>query len=108
MQYLAQSLNIKTTTGQSIVVQGRLQNINNLSDVINLSLTFIIPFAGVALLLVIIYGGYEILMSQGVAEKLEGGKHKITSGIVGFVLLVLSYFIAKLLGYIFGVGEGIL
>ena len=78
------------------------------SDVINILLTFIVPFAGVALLLVIIYGGYEILMSQGVSEKLDAGKHKITSGIVGFVLLVLSYFIAKLLGYIFGVGEGIL
>jgi len=75
MKYIAQNLNINTQNAV-VPIQGPMKNINNLSDVINILLTFIVPFAGVALLLVIIYGGYEILMSQGVSEKLDAGKHQ--------------------------------
>jgi hypothetical protein len=45
-------------------------------------------------------------MSQGDPDQVTAGKNKITAAIVGLILLVLSYFITNLLGYIFGVGGG--
>ncbi len=108
---LAQILEIKTpgsTVSTSVKLTGPLVGINSLGDLINLALSFLVPLAGVILFLVIIWGGYDIMMSSGNADKVKSGQQKITAGIVGFVLLASSYFIAKLLGWIFGVGNGIL
>ncbi len=108
---LAQMLEIKTPGSRastSVKLEGPLKGINSLGDLINLALSFLVPLAGVILFLVIIWGGYDILMSGGNADKVQSGRQKITAGIVGFVLLTASYFIAKLLGFIFGVGEGAL
>lgn len=107
---LAQSLEVKTpgSTANTLTIEGPLVGINNLGDLVNLLLSFLVPLAGVILFLIIIWGGFDILMSNGNADKVRTGQQKITAGIIGFVLLTASYFIAKLLGFIFGVGEGVL
>lgn len=110
-QPLAQILEIKTpgsTSATSVKLEGPLKGINSLGDLINLALSFLVPLAGIILFLVIVWGGYDILMSSGNADKVQKGQQKITAGIIGFVLLTASYFIAKLLGFIFGVGDGAL
>lgn len=92
-----------------VTIKGPLApNINTLGDVINIVLPFFMSLAGIILFLVLVWGGYDFMMSQGSAEKMKTGKAKITAGLIGFVLLVLSYFITKLIAYIFNVGEGII
>lgn len=107
-QNLAQGLVIKGAAGPGMKISGPMTSINSLSDLVGRVLSYLIPLAGVILFLIIIWGGYNILMSQGNPEKLQEGRQKITAGIIGFVLLVCSFFIARLIGFIFGVGEGIL
>ena len=109
-QTLAQSLQIGPpgTTGVGITVTGPLVGINNLTDLVGLIISFVVPLAGVIMFLVILWGGFDLVNSQGNPEKVQSGQQKMTAGVVGFVLLVLSYFAAKLIGYIFGVGDGIL
>jgi len=101
--YLTQQMNVG---GQQIT--GPLQGINNLSDVINKIVELVIPLAGIILLLVLIWGGYDFMMSQGQPEKIKNAQAKITTGIIGFVLLIISYIVVKLIARIFGLGEGIL
>ena len=101
--YLTQQMNVG---GQQIT--GPLQGINNLSDVINKVVELSIPLAGIILLLVLIWGGYDFMMSQGQPEKIKNAQAKITTGIIGFVLLIISYIVVKLIAKIFGLGEGIL
>lgn len=103
MNYLAQSLNVG---GQTI--EGPLQGITTIGDIINKLLLIAIPLAGIILLLVLIWGGYDFMMSQGNAEKVKGAQAKITTGIIGFVLLIFSYLIVKLIEKIFGLETGIL
>lgn len=91
-----------------VQIKGPLENINNIGDVINILIPFVMSLAGVMLFLVLIWGGYDVMMSQGTPEKMKSGRAKITAGVVGFILLILSYFFAKLLSYIFNVGQGIL
>jgi len=105
---LAQNLNITNQTGTMTSIEGPLKNINSINDVINVLTSFLYPFAAVILLVVLIWGGYDLIMSAGEAEKITAGKAKITAGIVGFVLLILSFLIVKLFGFIFGLGDGIL
>ncbi len=99
---LAQGLQIQPSGGAPVMVKGPLEGINNLGDLINVLMSFLVPFAGIILFFILIWGGYDILMSQGEAEKLESGKNKITAAIIGIVLLVLSFLITNVFGYIFG------
>ncbi len=64
--------------------------------------SFLIPLAAIILVFVMIWGGYDFLMSQGTPEKLKSGQAKMTAGLIGFVILVLAYFITNLLAKIFG------
>ncbi len=91
-----------------IVIQGPLKNINSLGDLINKLVTGLIyPLAAVILFFILVWGGYDFMFSQGNPEKLKTARAKITAGIVGFVLLVVSYLIVRVIAFIFGIGEGI-
>jgi hypothetical protein len=54
------------------------------------------------------WGGFDYVTSQGAPEKLKSANAKITAGVIGFVILVLSFLITRVLSYIFGVGQGII
>ncbi|HRN71169.1 MAG TPA: hypothetical protein PLS49_08375 [Candidatus Woesebacteria bacterium] len=99
---LAQGLQIQPEGAAPVNIKSPLVGINNLGDLINVLMSFIVPLAGIILFFILIWGGYDILMSQGESDKVESGKNKITAGIIGIVLLVLSYLITNVIGYIFG------
>ncbi len=102
--YLAQSLNINGTS-----IKGPLDsNINTLGDLINRVLTFLLPLSGIILLFVLIMGGYDYMTSQGSPEKIKSAQAKITTGLIGFFLLISSYLLVRVITAIFGLGGGIL
>lgn len=74
-----------------------------LSDVINELLKYLFPLAGLVLLGVLILGGFQLLTSGGNPETVQKGKDKIVSGIVGFLILALAYWIVEILGKVFGI-----
>lgn len=82
--------------------------LQTIGDVINRVTLFLFPLAGVILLFVIIWGGYDLMLSRGEQEKISGARAKITAGIIGFVLLILSFFLTRVIAYVFGLDEGIL
>ena len=82
--------------------------IQNLGDLISRILSFIIPLSGIVLLFVLIWGGYDYMMSQGNPEKIKSAQAKITTGIIGFFLLIGSYLIVRVIAGIFGLSTGIL
>ncbi|MGB9707349.1 MAG: hypothetical protein ACPL1D_01195 [Microgenomates group bacterium] len=99
--FLTQRIEI---SGQTI--EGPLRGINNIGDLINRLLPFLIGLAGIVLLFVFIWGGYDLMMSQGDANKVKSAQAKITAGLIGFILLILSYLITSLIARIFGLGGG--
>lgn len=99
---LAQSLDIG---GQPIKGPLEIQGVTGeitIADIISQIVKFLIPLAAIILVFVMIWGGYDFMMSQGSPDKLKTGKAKITAGLIGFVLLVLAYFITNLLAKILG------
>lgn len=102
-QLLSQSLNFGNQT-----IQGPLDpSVDSLGKVITKTLGFIMPMAGIILLFVLISGGYDYMMSQGNADKIKSAQGKITSGIIGFILLIVSFLITRIIAVIFGLGGGI-
>jgi len=96
-KFLSQNLSI---SGKPI--QGPLQGIETIGDLINRILPFILGLAGIILLFVLILAGYDLIMSQGNAEKIKSAQAKITTGIIGLFLLIFSYLIVSLIAKIFG------
>jgi len=54
--------------------------------------------AGGIAFLMILYGGFTIMMSAGNPEKLNSGKEIITSAISGLLLIVFSAVILRIIG----------
>ena len=52
---------------------------------------------GIAFLLIIV-GGFQIVMSAGNPEKLNEGKELVTSAIVGLLFIIFSVFLLRLIG----------
>jgi hypothetical protein len=82
-----------------------LANIGTIGDLITRVLTFLIPLASVVLFIVLLWGGFDFLTSQGDAEKLKKGRAKIVSGLIGFAIIVLAYTATKVIAYLFGLSE---
>lgn len=99
--YLAQQLNINGNTIQG--PQGFA--FNNVGDVLNAVSLFLYPFAGVVLLFIFLWAGYDFVTSQGEQEKISSARMKMTAGIIGFTLLVLSAFFVQVIGFVFGLNE---
>lgn len=101
---LAQSVKIN---GQDI--QGPLDpQIKDLASLVNRLMSFLIPLAIIILFFVIMISGYNYMTSGGDPAKLKTAQAHIVSGIIGIVLLVSAYLIAKLAAMIFGFGGGII
>ncbi len=98
---IAQTVNIN---GQSI--EGALVGISTIGDIVTRILGILIPIAGIILLFVLIWGGYDYMMSQGNPEKIKSAQAKMTTGIIGFVLLIISFFLVRLIAKIFGLDTG--
>jgi hypothetical protein len=91
-----------------IAIKGPLEGYNNIADIINNVVPFIMSMAGIILFFVLMWGGFDYVTSQGAPEKLKTANAKITAGVIGFVLLVLSFLITRVLSYVFGIGQGII
>lgn len=100
---LAQSMNL----GNQTITGPLSSNADSLGKIITTSLSFLMPVAGIILLFVLISGGYDFMLSQGAPDKIKAAQGKITAGIIGFVLLISSFLITRLIASIFGLGGGI-
>jgi TRAP-type C4-dicarboxylate transport system permease small subunit len=102
MKYLAQQIVIDEKT-----IEGPLA-FNTLGEVISRVVNvFLIPIASVILLLVFIWAGYDFMMSEGNPEKIKSAQAKITSGIIGLVLLISAFLIVRVVELILGFRSGI-
>jgi hypothetical protein len=69
---------------------------------VNKLIGFIFPISGILLFFFLVWGGFTLLTSAGNPEKLKSAQGKMTAAIIGFILLVSSYLIVKLVAKIFG------
>lgn len=99
ISYLAQRITIGTQT-----IQGPLKGINSISDVINILMGFLLPFAAIILFFVLLWGGYDFMTSAGNEEKIQSARMKITAGIIGFILLAVSYILVGIIAGFTGLG----
>ena len=106
MAYLAQKFQFG---GQQITGPLKIPGTDNptLGDIINQVNSFLLPFASIILFFVLVWGGYDFLLSQGDPGKVKSAQAKITTAIIGFVLLLTAYLITQVFARIFKLGGGL-
>lgn len=77
-----------------------------LGDIISALLPFLFVFAGLGVLLYLLYGGFQLMTSGGDPKGIAEGKGKITNAIVGFVIIFVAFWVIQAVGIIFGI-EGL-
>jgi len=74
-----------------------------ISKYISNALTIFLTAGVIAALITIIWAGIQWTTSSGDKQKVAQAKGRLTWGIIGLVIIMLSFFIINVLGYFFGV-----
>ncbi len=75
----------------------------NVGGIVSGLLPYVYVLAGLGLLLMLITGGMGLMTAAGDPKKVEAGWGKITSGLIGFLLVFISYFVVQLVEVVLGV-----
>lgn len=66
-------------------------------------LPYIFGIAGIVLLFMLITSGYQMMVSKGDPKAMEMAKNRITTSIIGIVIMLFSFFIVRIIGDFFGI-----
>ena len=75
----------------------------NIGFVVGSLVPYFFTFAGILLLLYLLFGGFELMTSRGNPKAVESGKGKITYALIGFLIVFLAFWIVQISGLIFGI-----
>jgi len=81
-----------------------LNNVENVGSLASILLNNAIVVAGIVLIFIIVIAGLQIVTGSGDPQKVDRARQILTSGIIGFVLVVAAFFIVRLLESSLGIG----
>lgn len=76
-----------------------------LGNMVSALLIYVFPIAGLILLLYLIYGGYKYMLSRGDPKSLEQAKGIITTAVIGFIIVFISYWVVQIVGLALGLTD---
>jgi len=75
----------------------------NLANVVTKALNYAVIIAGIALFGFLIAGGFDLLTSGGNPEGIKKGTNKIVYAMVGFIIILSTFFILQIVELLFGI-----
>lgn len=99
---LAQDFNAIQTKGLPNFIGGK-----NIGEVIQNSniLTYIFGLAGILLLVYLVTAGLSMMTSRGEPKAMQMAQGKIMNALLGFVIIIIAYFLVGLVAKIFGINS---
>jgi hypothetical protein len=73
-----------------------------LGSIVTILIPYLLGAAGFALLIYIIIGGYQIMLSGGDPKSIAAGRSKITNAVVGILIVFLAFGITLLIAQTLG------
>ncbi len=86
----------------SLIGATGLTGFSNIGDIITKLVPYFFLAAGVLLLLYLLWGGLSLMLSQGDPKAIEGGKGKITSALIGFIIIFVAYWLVQIVANLLG------
>jgi hypothetical protein len=75
----------------------------DVGEIVSGILPFVYILAGLGLLIMLIWGGIELMTAVGNPKKVEAAQGRISGALIGFLLVFISYFVVQLVEVILGV-----
>lgn len=75
----------------------------SINGIINLLLPYVLSGAGLILFFMLLSGGFTMLTAVSDPKKAEAGKQRITTAIIGFIIVFAAYWITQFLEIVLGV-----
>lgn len=75
----------------------------NPAQLISNLLPFVFGGAGIALLIYMVFGGFQLMLSKGDPKAIQSAQGKITNALIGFIIVVVAYSLVRLFGQLFGI-----
>ena len=76
------------------------KNFGNIGSLTAVLVPTFMAIAALTFLVMLFYGGFKILTSQGEPEAIQSARSTITWGVVGLVVMVFAYMFVKLIAFI--------
>lgn len=73
------------------------------ASLFNTLIPVIFTVAGVILFFLLLFGGFSIIMAHGEPKELEKGSKVLTGALIGFLLIIASYWIMQIIQIVTGV-----
>ena len=100
---------IQTEEGNFTLESPLRSEITDISSIVNILISFLLPLALIILFLMFVYSGFTFITAKGASDKIEKAQKIMMSSLAGIILLVISFFLVRILAAIFGLdGGGIL
>ncbi|OGM18691.1 hypothetical protein A2686_03350 [Candidatus Woesebacteria bacterium RIFCSPHIGHO2_01_FULL_38_10] len=80
-----------------------LQEVGGVGELVSIFLANAIVIAGAIFLFLIIVGGFTMITSAGDSEKVTHGREIITTAIIGFIIILMAYWITYIIGNMTGI-----
>jgi hypothetical protein len=71
---------------------------SDLGELISVALPYVFYISGFLLLIYMVLGGFQLMTSRGDPKAIQSAQAKITSALIGFVIILLSAGIVVILG----------
>ena len=77
--------------------------ISDIVDILKAAITILVPLAGIAFFIMVLYGGFKFVTSGGDPKATASAKATLTYAVIGVILVVVSWLILLLVKSLTGV-----
>ena len=73
------------------------KNFNTIGSLVSVITQNAFVLAGIIAFVLLIFGGFGVIVSAGDSKKLEDGKKAITGAVIGLIIIVASFWIIQII-----------
>lgn len=91
--------------GLTVPSQGGQVDPNNttVGEILGSLMPYLFSAAALILLVYMVFAGIQLMTSRGDPKGVQGAQAKITTSLIGFIVVFLAYALVKLIGQVFGI-----
>jgi hypothetical protein len=79
------------------------RSLTNVGSLVSILLSNALVLAGIVFLFLILLAGFNMITGAGDAQKVQKAQQTITTGLIGFIIILFAYFVIRLFEYLFGI-----
>lgn len=101
LTYIAQMTEINQDTIKERF--GPARYFSDIGSLVNILVPTLIFGAAIIFLAMLFVGGYKIMMAAGEPDAIASGRNTITFAIIGLVIIMISFLVVRIIGFVLGV-----